>query len=155
MFLKRFFALLLVLAFCLNGCQTQTISTPTPVPVIATSAPAYPPVPYELISEENLFGYLEGLTSIQPYSGWRNTGSSGEAEALDYVAGKLGEFSNLKSAGLELERQSYKIFITSELWEARLRLTVQGQEIDVPANGLKPKPAPPRRARRCAGLRRG
>jgi len=137
MFLKRFFALLLLLAFCLNGCQTQTISTPTPVPVIATSAPAYPPVPYELISEENLFGYLEGLTSIQPYSGWRNTGSSGEAEALDYVAGKLGEFSNLKSAGLELERQSYKIFITSELWEARLRLTVQGQEIEVPANGLR------------------
>jgi hypothetical protein len=131
--------ILLALVFS-TGCQAQPIPKPvfTPVPIpTATLAPAYPPVPYELISETSLFGYLEGLTSIQPYSGWRNTGSSGEAEALDYVAGKLGEFSNLKSAGLELERQSYKIFITSELWEARLRLTVQGQEIEVPANGLR------------------
>lgn len=51
-------------------------------------------MPYELILETSLFGYLEGLTSIQPYPGWHNTGSSGEAEALEYVAGKLDEFSN-------------------------------------------------------------
>lgn len=126
--------ILVALIFFMVGCQAQTR---TPVPVIATSTSIYPPVPYELISEESLFGYLEGLTSIQPYSGWRNSGSSGEAEALDYFARQLDEFSNLKSNGLKLERQSYKIFITSELWEARLRLTVQGQEIEVPANGLR------------------
>jgi len=26
---------------------------------------------------------IETLTSIQPYSGWRNSASTGEAEALD------------------------------------------------------------------------
>lgn len=127
--------ILLTLVFSTAGCQAQIIPIPAPVTTMPVSL--YPPAPYELISEESLFGYLEGLTAIQPYSGWRNTGSSGEAEALDYVAGQLGEFSNLKSNGLELERQSFKIFITSELWEARLHLTIQGQEFEVPANGLR------------------
>jgi hypothetical protein len=100
-------------------------------------ASADPHVPYELISEESLFGYLEDLTSIQPYSGWRNSGSSGEVEALDYVTRTLDGFAYLQNNGIELERQSYKIFLTSELWEAQLYLTVQGQEIEVPANGLR------------------
>ena len=146
MFLKRFFALVLALAFCLNGCQTQTKSTPTPVPliatstpvpVIATSTPTYLPMPYELISQESIFAFLTDLTAIQPYSGWRNSGSSGEAEALDYVAGKLGGFSNLESRGLTMERESFRVFSSVELWETQLYLTIAGQEIEVPADGLR------------------
>jgi hypothetical protein len=90
-----------------------------------------------LISQDSLFAYLKDLTSIQPYSGWRNSASSGEAEALDYVEEKLGAFSELQTWGMELEREDFKVFLSTELWETRLHLTVGGKEIEVPADGLR------------------
>jgi hypothetical protein len=141
---------LIVVSFLGTGC-TRVIQSPRPItdtPAPTTSKPVPEPqtatptaatfyVPYELISQASLFAYLEDLTSIQPYSGWRNSGSSGEAEALDYVEDKLGEFSSLRGRGLELERQSFKVFASVEFWDTQLHLTLQGQEIKVPANGLR------------------
>ncbi len=117
------------------------ISSPTQVPLAATQ-PATEPTqpqadPYALISQDSLFGFMQDLVSIQPYSGWRNSATEGEAEALDYVAGKLGEFKYLHSLGLEIERQPFRIFMATELWETRLALQVNGQAVDVPANGLR------------------
>ena len=106
---------------------TATLPEPTPTPAD----------PYALISQESLFGYLEDLTAIQPHSGWRNSATEGEAEALDYVAARLGEFAYLEGLGLELERQSFRVFMSTELWESRLHLSVDGQEIEVPADGLR------------------
>ncbi len=40
-----------------------------------------------------------GLTSIQPYSGWRSAGTRGEAEALDYVSGEAGRFHDPPGLG--------------------------------------------------------
>lgn len=80
---------------------------------------------------------MEDLTAIQPYSGWRNSATEGEAEALDYVADRLGEFAYLQDLGMELERQSFHTFLGTELWETRLHLTIDGQEIEVPADGLR------------------
>jgi len=97
-----------------------------------TPAPADP---FVLISQESLLAYVEGLTAIQPYSGWRNSASKGEAEALDYVAQTLDGFKHLP--GLELERQSFHVFLGTELWETRLDLTIDGEEIEVPADGLR------------------
>jgi hypothetical protein len=113
----------------LVGCSVPPSPTPTPTP---------PPTgPYDLISEESLFASLEDLTAIQPYSGWRNSASQGEAEALDYVEERLGEFDYLQDLGLDLERQSFRVFLGTELWETRLHLTVEGQEVEVPADGLR------------------
>ena len=126
--------LILALTFSASGCQPARSATPA---AVATPATTYPDVPYELVSEESIFSYLTDLTSIQPYSGWRNSGSSGEAEALDYVANKLDGFPNLQSGEMELERESFKVFSSVELWETRLLLTVNGQEIEVPVNGLR------------------
>jgi hypothetical protein len=84
-----------------------------------------------------MFAYLEDLTAIQPYSGWRNSATVGEAEALDYVAGRLGELAYLHSLGTEMERQSFHVFLATELWETRLQITVGGQQIEVPADGLR------------------
>jgi hypothetical protein len=84
-----------------------------------------------------MFAYLEDLTAIQAHSGWRTAASEGEAEALDYVASRLGEFKNLKDLGLDLERQDFRVFLGTELWETRLHLTVDGQEVEVPADGLR------------------
>ena len=128
-----------------SGCQpaapTSQIPTATPnaisTPTNTAPTPINLEIPYELISEESLFAYLEDLTSIQPYSGWRNSASSGEAEALDYVEAKLTEFSNLQTTGLELERQSFNVYLSTEIWDAGLTLTVNNQEIKVPAEALR------------------
>jgi len=107
-------------------------------PPFPTSTPAPPPNgPFALISQESLLASLEDLTAIQPYSGWRNSASQGEAEAMDYVEERLGEFDYLQELGLDLERQSFHVFLGTELWETRLHLTVDGQEIEVPADGLR------------------
>src|SRR5574340_223545 len=92
-------------------------------------------IPYELISQESLFGYLEDLTSIQPYSGWRNSASSGEVDALDYIDKTLSGFSNLAAAGMEVERQEFAVFMETEIWDSGLTLTVKGLDIKVPAEG--------------------
>jgi hypothetical protein len=113
----------------LVGCSASPPPTPTPAPP--------PNGPFALISQESLFASLEDLTAIQPYSGWRNSASQGEAEALDYVEERLGEFAYLQDLGLDLERQSFHVFMGTELWETRLHLTVDGQVVEVPADGLR------------------
>ncbi len=118
----------------------------TALPPTATAVPptADTPTPTEalepldsllsLISQERLFASLEELTTIQPYSGWRNSATEGEAEALDYVADTLDDLAYLQTLGLELERSSFHVFLATELWDTRLYLTTQGQETEVPAD---------------------
>ena len=89
-----------------------------------------------LISQDKLFAYIKDLTTLQAYSGWRNSATEGEAEALDYAAGTLGEFAHLQSLGLDLERQSFHVFLATEIWESRLFLTINGQESKVPTNAI-------------------
>ena len=105
----------------------------TPLPVASQDGMA----PYTLISQESLFAYLEDLTAIQTYSGWRNSATEGEAEALDYVADTLGNLTHLKDLGMEIERQNFHVLLSTEIWESQLYLTVNGQEIEVPADALR------------------
>jgi hypothetical protein len=120
---------------------------PLPEPMPTATAPPLPePTPtapadeildlHMLISQDKLFAYLEDLTTLQANSGWRNSATEGEAQALDYVAGTLGEFAHLQSLGLELERQSFHVFLSTEIWESRLFLTIDGQESEVPTNAI-------------------
>ena len=130
-------AIILVLAINTTSCQpTPTPSTPTQI--VPSPEPDEAESPYDLVSQENLFAYLEALTSIQAYSGWRTAATLGEVEAFEYVETQLGQFEALQDMGLELERQSFNVFITTEIWDARLYLTTaDGQEVEVPANGLR------------------
>jgi len=110
---------------------------PTSVPTntsVPAQAPELPPTLLSLISQESLLAFLQKLTAVQPYSGWRNSATEGEAEALDFVASTLGDFAYLQDLGLELERQSFHVFLATELWETRLYVTTKGQEIEVPAD---------------------
>ena len=50
---------------------------------------------------------------------------------------QLGGRPTCASLGLELERQDFHVFLGTELWDTRLHLTVDGQEIEVPADGLR------------------
>ena len=116
------------------------MAAPTPVPDLPTATTAAPtpaPDPFDLISQDSLFAYLQDLTAIQPYSGWRNSASEGEAEALVYVADKLDGLEYLQSLGMALESQSFHVFLGTDLWETRLHLMVDGQEVEVPADGLR------------------
>jgi hypothetical protein len=112
--------------------------TPAELPTATTGTTAVPAAdPFDLLSLESLFGFLEDLTAIQPYSGWRNSATVGEAQAQDYVAATLGDFSFLQDLGVELESQSFHVYLATELWETRLELTLDGQEVEVPADGAR------------------
>ncbi|CAG0933406.1 Aminopeptidase S [Thermoflexales bacterium] len=123
--------------------------TPTmlasPTPTVSVSlmtdgvvTPAAPPVDaYQLISQDSLFDYMTDLTAIQPYSGWRNSATEGETEALDYVADQLKQFEYLNKLGLTIERQDFHVFLATELWETRLDVQIAGQEVEIPADGLR------------------
>ncbi len=117
------------------GCQSSNfLSIPEKKHVPPHSFPA---VPYDSLSTDSMYSYLNDLTSIQPYSGWRNSASSGEADALDYVEEQLATFSNLNTHGMEIERQAFKVYSGVEMWTTELRLTLNGAEVDVPADGLR------------------
>jgi hypothetical protein len=152
------FTLVTITLLALVGCSAPRVVVITPVPPAAlTPQPVLPATgtpgpasvagtpdlsptladPFALISQENLFAFMEDLTSIEPYSGWRNSATQGEAEALDYVTEGLDGFEYLQDLGLELERQSFHVFLGTELWETRLHLTVGGQEVEVDADGLR------------------
>ena len=107
-----------------------------PVPQ-ASPASTSPADPFALLSQEHLLATITDLTAIQPYSGWRNSASEGEAEALDYVAGQLDGMVYLNSLGLSLERQTFHVFLGMDLWQTRLVLTLGGQQVEVPADGLR------------------
>ncbi|RPI57975.1 MAG: M28 family peptidase [Chloroflexi bacterium] len=117
----------------LPAAQATEAPTATPLP---TASPE-PADPFALLSLESLFATLEDLTAIQPYSGWRNSASQGEVEALDYLAARLAEMPNLQAGGLRVERQELDVFLAAELHETALTLTVAGQEVEVPADGLR------------------
>jgi Peptidase family M28 len=135
----------LVLVACgATATPSPSASTPTPVPPGPAATDRAASMPTEmaelsvrlrpLISPQSLFSFLEALTNIQPYSGWRSSATTGESEALDYVANTLGDMTYLRDSGMELERQSFPVFVATELWENRLYLTTKGQESEVPAN---------------------
>lgn len=164
---QSYFVLVLALLVTIAGCKNRAdeptkMIPPTSPPVVETKevkatvtatvkaaeetpvqpAPVEPAAvspgdPYALISQDQMFGFMEDLTAIQAYSGWRNSASEGEKEALDYTASKLEEMQFLKGLGIELERQDFHVFLSTEMWESKLELTIDGEQIEVPANGLR------------------
>lgn len=93
--------------------------------------------PFSLISRARLVATVHDLTAIQAYSGWRNSGTEGEAEALTYMEHALAGMQRLQRLGVEVRRQPFRVFLATELWESRLWVTVGGSETEVPANGLR------------------
>ena len=137
------YSLILVMVVALAGCSTLPTPFPMPTkgqPTVARATDPSSPAPehgsgsadeatvqvelspegdpFALISSENLYAVLEDLTAIQPYSGWRNSASSGEAEGLDYIAGRLADLGYLASLGMEQERQTFRVPTATEIWRA-------------------------------------
>jgi hypothetical protein len=119
----------------------RTPALPTGQPSVSPLVPT-PPAdaaadPYALLSQEAMLETIDALASIQPYSGWRNSATTGEAEALDYIDQALDGFGYLADLGLEQERQSFEVPLATELWDTGLGLTLDGQPVQVPASGLR------------------
>ena len=53
------------------------------------------------------------------------------------MADQLKQFKYLNKAGLTLERQDFHVFLATELWETRLDVKIAGQEVEIPADGLR------------------
>ena len=105
-------ASLMFVALIGPGCSAQETTPPAPTSrPTSTPRPSLPEptatvrtdestVPWTLISQQAILAYIEDLTGIQAYSGWRNSATEGEAEAIEYTAETLGEFTYLQSLGL-------------------------------------------------------
>lgn len=132
---------LLMLAL-LVGCTqpvkappTLAVATPTPSVVAPGPTPAATAVPKVFL--ERLLATISDLTAIQAYSGWRNSGTVGEREALDYVAARLEGLGFLKKAGLRIEREPFPVYLVTEIWETGLSITIGERTLTVPADGLR------------------
>ena len=152
MFTKLFFIIFSIFAIlAISGCSIKETALPsstsapklTSIPTTRSLATPTPTEkapelsgPHKLISQERLLAYVKDLTDLGSYSGWRNSATEGETEAFDYVAKTLSDLPYLQSLGLELERQSFHVFLSTEIWESRLFLTINGEEIEVPINAI-------------------
>jgi len=145
--MKHLLICVLLLTSCSFGRATpEARETPTSSPgavvipqAVETMRPLPPPAiqPEEVmaaLSLDSMMGYLGDLTGIEPYSGWRSSATSGEKKAVDYVMSVLDSFENLKALGMTVEEEGFKVFMATEIWQAALRITVDGEEYDIPAN---------------------
>lgn len=129
----------ILLVLVLSGCRPSPASTPSPTtePTPTSGAPTSD-IPYDLISAERMLDHLEVLTTIQAYSGFRMAATAGEVEAFNYITAQLQRMDNLQSMGLQIERQAFEVYVSTEIHSAQLFLTgVGGVEIEVPASGLR------------------
>ncbi len=90
--------------------------------------------PYDLISVDRMLETVEHLASIQPYSGWRNSASEGEVEAIDYMQARTTQLDYLLSLGLTAEVQDFNVQVATEIWTSDLYITVNGLEQEIPAD---------------------
>jgi hypothetical protein len=131
----------LSLTACLAASSADREAAPTEATLpAATSRPsptteAIPPwrQVVDALSLDSLLGYVEDLSQIQPYSGWRNSATSGELEAVEYASGVLKSFPNLAQLGMTVEAEEFNVFMATEVWDTRLSVTIDGQEYDIPA----------------------
>ncbi|MCJ7668656.1 MAG: M28 family metallopeptidase, partial [Anaerolineae bacterium] len=144
--MKRFLVCALLFTSCSFRGATPTIERPSPEAVVTPQVGTMTPQPSPVIQAEevmgalsldSMMGYLEALTGLEPYSGWRNSASSGEKKAVDYVATILDSFDSLKAMGIKVEEEVFNVFMATEIWQAGLRITVEGGEYDIPANALR------------------
>jgi hypothetical protein len=135
---NRIFSVCVIFILILSGCrQPSPAPTATSEP-LPTSGAASSDIPYNLISVERMLSHLEVLTTIQAYSGFRTAATTGEVEAFSYIEDELARMSSLQTMGMEIERQSFDVFLSTEIHSTQLFLTAaDGKEVEVPASGLR------------------
>ena len=93
--------------------------------------------PFSFIDRERMLATLETLTAIGQGSLYRSSGSRGERAAFDQLAAWLGRLPFLAAAGLEIERQPFRLYFATECWEVHLFLDTGQGEVEVPVQALQ------------------
>lgn len=93
--------------------------------------------PSDIIKPERLYGFLEAITSIRPFAGWRTSATQGEADALNYVQNQLTGMAFLHELGLEISHDQFRVFLSTQIYEDSLTLTTPNGEFDIPVNGIR------------------
>lgn len=128
---------LLVLVVILTGCVAPAPLPNTPTPPLPPQPVSGTPTPPDLVSTDRLFGFLSEITSIQAYSGWRNSATSGERQALDWIQQRLVGLPYLQELGVEVTRQEFNVFLATELGQTGVKLTLGGHTTALPAFGMR------------------
>jgi hypothetical protein len=89
------------------------------------------------ISMERMYSFLDGLTSIQPYSGWRTSATEGEYQALKYVENDVENLPFLAGIGLETEWQTFHTYLSTQTRQSTLQISYDEKSFDIPANSLR------------------
>jgi hypothetical protein len=135
----RSLVLILAVGFCLGASVTKdvTCDEKRALEELGTRRPGgrlgLSTDPFELITADALLDTLGDLTSIRPYSGWRNSTTRGEEEAISWVEERLSRMGFLRALGLELERQDFRTYLGIEFHQTRVHLRMNGDFIEVPA----------------------
>ncbi|HNX50769.1 MAG TPA: M28 family peptidase, partial [Thermoanaerobaculaceae bacterium] len=95
------------------------------------------PSPYPRVSAQHMLDELTQLTSIGADGLWRTSGSAGERQAFVWLRERLGELHRLPALGAEVERQTFRIPLATEVWEARLELERGGIGHAVPVHAMQ------------------
>ncbi len=122
------------------GVESSKILT-APRPTGRRVAPAADP--FDLVSDTSLLRFVDALTAIEPHSGWRTCGSSGELEAFDFVGDRLRRYGYLTGIGLELELQNFRTAVGVEFHESEVVLEIGRHGVEVPADAIAGHPYHP------------
>ncbi len=90
-----------------------------------------------LVSEERMLADLERLTRIGADGLFRTSGTSGEREAFEWLAGRVGELRWLAALGATVERPRFRVPLASEVRRAEVSVTIGGVERAVAAHALQ------------------
>lgn len=90
-----------------------------------------------LVSPDRMLGDLARLTAIGERGLFRTSGTAGEREAFDWLAGRLAERGWLARSGAVVERPRFRVPLASEARRAGLAVTAGGVEVEVAAHALQ------------------
>lgn len=115
-----------------------------PAALDSHATPAHPPEgerprrrPFSNLSSARILSDLSELTSIGNDRLYRTSGTSGESEAFEWLASRLGDLRYLRSIGASVERQTFRVPLASEVRTAALSVWVGGAEVTVAAHALQ------------------
>lgn len=147
---RRYFLILIILSLVVISCkpvannivQTESTNQPTAAIYPTQGADASTPATVKssqslTVQQERLFSFLEQLTSIRAYAGWRLSASQGELDGLKYVEQEMKGLSWLNSFGAGYEWQEFHVPISMQIHAISLSVKMSGNSVSIPANGLR------------------
>lgn len=128
---------LFIFVVIFTGCAAPAPLRSTPTPSLPPPPVSGTPTPPDLVSTNRLFDFLSKITAIQAYSGWRNSATLGERQALDMIQQQLTTLPYLNQLGIRFFRQEFNVFLATELGQTGVELTLAGKTTALPAIGMR------------------